>query len=252
MSNSTTNEKKDKTSLQVEPVKFDGQAKCLYVNTIDVSEKIGSLFAPVFADYSGCKILVNNGLGGDVVNTSMPAGSLYVDLYFKEGAGNMDAPIKNLVRLSEKDTGTDLSNRLQRIIGGMSSRIYELSKDTLEALEEFLPVNRNPRWKDRVVEHAVRVDAYSHEEIVVRVVGLSLEALIRKIYGVEDVDPETGAKIRYDYSIVPLRQVFNTRDEMVLQITQLDQRVVADLSRSLGINFQAPVDYNIYHGGYQR
>ena len=234
-----------KTSLKVEPIAFDGQAKCLYTSTIELADKIGAMLAPAFKDYSGCKISINNGLGPNVILNTIAPGALYVDLYFKEGAGNTNQGIQNLVRRVDIKS-SELSSRLEHVLGGMASRVYEVSKSTKDILEEFVPLNRNPRWNERILEHSVQTSYMTRQnDIVVRIIGLSLDLIVAKIYGKSVVD-EDGNKDEYDYSIVPIRQVFNTRDEYVLQITQLNKQIVQDLSKSLGMNFQTPADYNEY------
>lgn len=249
MENSKTQEiettEKKKASLKVDPISFDGQAKCLYTSTLELADKIGAMFAPAFRDYSGCKISINNGLGPNVILNTIAPGALYVDLYFKEGAGNTNQGIQNLIRRSETK-GSELSSRLEHVLGGMASRVYEVSTATKEILEEFVPMNRNPRWNERILEHSVQADAYMpRQDIVVRIIGLSLDQIVSKIYG-KSITDKDGNKDEYDYSIVPIRQVFNARDEYVLQITQLNKQIVRDLSKSLGMNFQTPADYNVY------
>lgn len=251
--NPATEEEKvveEKASLKLPPVEFPGQAKCLYISTLELADKIGSIFAPVFENYSGCKILINRNNAEDstpIIAQTIPFGCLYVNLYFKEGVKNPGG-IKNLTRRFETKSD-DLGVRLENVLGGRSNRIYEVTEDTMDILTEFLPNPKSPRWDDRIVERGVQQSAFlPREEVVVCIYGLSLDALISKLYG-RVFTEEDGTRTEFDYSIVPIKQVVSQREEYVLQITQLDRKIIRDLSRSLGVNLiQQPVNYNVYTG----
>lgn len=262
MENKDVKTKTEDIKLDIEPIEFPGQARCLYVDTKKLEKEIGALFAPVFPDFSGCKIHINDGSGNKmpIINQTIAQGCLYVDLFFEESNRNAPDGEKNLTRRNESK-GTGMLARINHTFGTRSPSVYSVTEWTLKLLKDFVPLNKNPRWAERVTEtvYAANVPT-GRERIMVQISGLSLDAIVMAMYGTE-VTNENGIKTKYDYQIVPIRQTPNyqyqsmgfgvmnmePKENYILQITQLDRRILNDLSESMGIGYQTPVEFTPYN-----
>lgn len=270
--NSEETKKVTKCTLDIEPAEFDGQAKCLYMNTKELCDMIGSIFKPVMPDYSGCKIRINDGTEKYPVLGLLAPGELYVNVFFKQTTSNPDPKTSNVILAhGAPDGGNDMFKRMASVMGTNSRRIYALSDWTKEILLDFThPYDPNPenykkymgfaRWDQRIVEGAHPVTSLpgNANEVTVGVVGLPLLTFIYTLYGMEH-KTSSGEKIMYDYAVTPLRKTLTSpyysmngvsnpgADEYVLQITQLDNKIKADVSRAIGYGYQDPLEYNVYN-----
>ena len=197
--------KSNKTSIEVTEVEeFQGDMKTSLRTSLDVAETVSALFGSIFNDFYGCNVRVNN---GNNVNTHpnvarlVPPGMIYVDLYFKERAGDGDG-INALIRRNAKP-----ENESKPAEGGVSfndykrinsqndlnntGRMYTVSKDAYDILDEFSFNTRNTRWTDLTQELSSSMGIIgSKEEAVVRICGLDLNT----IYGgaTDEGDLECG------------------------------------------------------------
>ena len=190
--NATTEEKK-KTIPKIEveePLPFDANIKCCFINTIELASVVDNLFCPAMQDYVGCKI-----------------------------------------SLAAQSKGKTKFDSLLRMSGQNAGRIYDVTQETYEALDEFrfFP-NRKTNWNyltSEIVSNYGFSGTYN-QEIVACITGLDLEKIINKIYGTRT---EEGI---FQYQAVPVQIVANVNGEYVIQITQLDMRKLDDMRKSLG------------------
>lgn len=262
--------KQEKCTLKIsEYLEFEGQAKCLYMDTKDLCHTIGSILSPILPDYAGCKIRINDGSEKNPVLNLLAPGELYVNLFFKQSEYDPDPETHNVILAHKVVEGTSMFNRMANVMGSNSKRIYALSDWTKEVLLDFThPYEPNPektykkylgwaRWNERIVEASQPVTSMpnSSNEVTVGVIGLPLLTFIYTIYGATH-KLNNGEKFNCDYAVFPMRKAFMPRvpnlpnpsaDEYIIQITQLSDKIKSDMSRAVGYGYQDPVDYNIYN-----
>lgn len=228
------NGKTEKAKIEVlKHMEFEGDMKTNIISSIDMAEIVSQLFTPAFSDYYGCNVRINDGRANPIITNSMPIGSIYVDLYFKDQGEAADGTFKN-IRLrgsnNSENGKMDLGARYFRVNGAINnSRAYEVTKETYEALEEFTVTGGRIRWNEHTQEITTPMTAYGKEEIVVCISGLSLNKIITKIYGAKT---DEG---RYEYIANPSTIIPSNSQEFIMQVSQLDLAAVRNLQRTLGI-----------------
>lgn len=239
--------KKEKTTIEVaENTVFEGDMKTKLVSSIEMAEIVSSLFGAAFADYYGCKICINDGSNRILFETN-PANSIYVELYFKDRGNNHGGKIKNLKLRGQVNANEGENNMAARVRAvsqtlnpQVSSRVYEVTSETYEALEEFMNV-RNIHWATYTQEISANMGIIgTKEEAVVCVTGLSLDKILTKIYGSET---EEG---RFEYAAIPATMIPARSNEFIMQVTQLNLEVVRKLHRELGFNVPASSQFHVY------
>lgn len=260
-------EKSKSTILISEHPVFAGGTKSVLMNTVEAAELISQLFGSVFSDYYGCKVVLQTGAPSPqssvgTMNT-VPAGALYVNLYFKDMGKPTDGRLKVLINREEarkadsakkdgnassapvNDSKTANNNMLARmapITRSAGARVYDVSQETYEILSDFM-FRPNVRWTDHTSEITSPLTAYnSKEEVVVRVSGLCMDAIIPTIFG-RKVDG-----IGFEYEITPVTFVSNMRDEILLRISQMEWATVEKMKASLGLANQMSQDFHIWSG----
>lgn len=226
------NIKEEKATVQVvEHRPFEGDMKTNIISSIEMAKIVSSLFASAFSDYYGCNVRVNDGRANPVIANSMPIGSIYVDLYFKDQGEETDGLFKNVkLRGQNNDGKTDLGSRFLRVNGSINTgRAYEVTKETYDILEEFTFSGNRTRWNEHTQEISTPMSIYGKEEVVVCISGLSLNKIITKIYGDKT---EEG---RYEYIANPSTIIPSQSQEFIMQVSQLDLSAVRDLQRTLGV-----------------
>lgn len=244
----TPEKKKEKTTIKiVKNTPFTGDLKTNLVSSIEMAEVVSSLFGTAFADYYGCKICINNG-ANDFLFKTIPAGMIYVELYFKD-RGAAGSKIKNLTMRGQSNPNTDSKNttaeRVRNLMPFMNpqtnNHVYSVTHDTYEALEEFMPMNGNINWGAFTQEISTNMGIIgSKEEAVVCITGLSLDKILSKIYG---TDTEDG---KFEYATSPATMIPARSNEFIMQVIQLDKRVVRKLERDLGLNIPANSQFHVY------
>lgn len=232
----TTTEQKKATIEVKQHAVFEGDMKTNIISSIDMAEIVSALFAPAFADYYGCKIRINDGYALPEVGNSMPAGALYVDLYFKDQGDVAEGSnaYKNIVARGSQTAGKDLGSRFMAVNGAGNGRVYEVTKETYEMLEEFMP-RAKTRWNAHTQEMPTQMSLYGKDEVVVCISGLDLNKIITKVYGAKTKEG------RYEYIATPSTVIPAKTQEFIMQVVQLDLAAVRELQNTLGIyNASAP------------
>lgn len=239
----TTETKKAKIEI-AENLPFEGDMKTNIVSSVDMADIVSSLFAPAFSDYYGCKININDGHGMPSVVNSMPYGTLYVDLYFKD-QGTAENGIKNIkpIGSKEEDGRTDLGARFMRVNGAFhNGRTYKVTDETYECLEDFVRTTGKIRWYERTQEIESNMSLYGKSEAVVCISGIDLNRVITAIYGDRTKDG------RYEYIATPSTIIPGKNQEFIMQVCQLDLSAVRDLQKSLGIYGANAPQFHAYNG----
>lgn len=230
-------EKKEPIRINVEEhLKFSPNTECKFINTIELEQIVDGVFGPVFRDYIGCKISLN---AGSLTNPNIPLNELYVTIYLAERKN--DAPMTNVVRRINK--GHSKFESLMKMSGSDAGRMYEVTPETYEALDEFRffpaqKVNAN-FWAAMTTEmtYTLGYTASYNQEIVACVTGLSLDAILNKAYGNRT---EEGV---FQYQAKAVQIVANASGEYLVQITKLDVNKLEDLRRQLG----GPIQRTEFH-----
>lgn len=228
------NTKQEKATIEVteHPV-FEGDMKTNIISSIDMCDIVSSLFAPAFSDYYGCKICINDGRNPVLFN-KLPAGALYVDLFFKDQGKAPEGTWKNIklrgVNYGDNEA-TDIGTKFQLLNKAqfVTTHKYDVTKETYEALEEFMTTGNRTRWSEHTQEINTNMSLYGKEEVVVSISGLDLNKIITKIYGAKT---EEG---RYEYIATPSTIIPSKTQEFIMQVCQLDLAAVRNLQKTLGI-----------------
>lgn len=220
--NKNNNNANEPMRLAIEPIPFDGVMKSKLTTTIALSKTINQLFRPVFSDYEGCIIAPD------------AYGQLQVALYFKDkGMIGGEDVIKSLFPVTERIKGTSAIDRVMQMNLRNSSKAYDLSKETKDILSEFIYTRGNSKvnWNQHIVEQTER--QYNGQVIYVKVVGLDLVRLVRKIYGGK-ID---GSRIDYNISIIkPIgADMTGFNQNFLINIQQLDSKEVERLANEIGV-----------------
>lgn len=228
--NGNANQKAEPMRLNVEPLEFDGVMKSKLTTTISLSKTINQLFRPVFVDYEGCIIAPDQ------------FGQLQVALYFKDKGQPMNTEsIKTLVPVTERVQGSSAIDRIMKMNLRNSSKSYDISKETKDILSEFIYTRGNAKinWNQHIVEQTER--NYNGYSIYVKMIGLDLVRLVRKIYG----GKLDGSRIDYNISIIKpigMDVTGGMNQNYLINIQQLDSKEVERLASEIGV---VPVQGNI-------
>ena len=222
MRNENIQNQNEPLRLNIEPQPFDGVMKSKLTTTIALSKTINQLFRPIFSDYEGCIIAPDS------------YGQLQVALYFKDkGMRGTDETIKTLIPVTERVKGTTAIDRVMQMNLRNSSKSYDISKDTKDILSEFIYTRGNSKvnWNQHILEQTER--QYNGYTIYVKIVGLDLVRIVRKIYG----GKLDGSRIDYNISIIkPIgADVNGFNQNFLINIQQLDSKEVERLANEIGV-----------------
>ena len=242
----------------VEPCEFDSLTESMFITSTDLCKMINGLFAGLFADFIGSSIQCNTAAVGnmngvqvypnpDGILNDIPLNAYYVNLIFKDRGNEIKkGEVKTMISLNNNtnngaSTGISLKERYARLNGIlMSSRNYKISDETKEAVEEFMIVPRNIKfndkfWNNRVIEYTegIAVGMYDNKFVShCKIIGLSLEKLIAKIYGAKD---ENGNSVEYLVTpcVLPHLGLQNGTGISMFQVSRMDTKNFKTLISSL-------------------
>ena len=171
-------ETREKYRLEVEPGEFGGTMKTELTTTNQLTKTIYEMFAGVNNDFEGC-----------ILDVNPMSNQLQLTLYFKEKPVNPNK-LKNLVNIANATTNRNARpmDRINNMNIRQQNRVYELSEETKEMLEEFIdaPVDRNGgrkiNWRNVAFEKTER-NNYAGNSIYVAVTSLNLNRVLKKMYG---------------------------------------------------------------------
>lgn len=252
MKEQSTEDKKAK--LVVQPVPFPGILRAATTTTIELAKQINSMFE-VFNDFEGCylevapttqypstspiPVVVEN------CNNYNKNNTLFLVLYFKDKvqSGNK---FKSVIPYSQAmSNNEDPMNKFKLINASMKNRKYTLNKETKEMLEEF--INKNPgsniNWEGEGFIYETLDGVASpfgqQQHITVKVVGLDINKVLKKIY-------QTDEGKQYSIQVVrPMSQFAGQQSNYMLQITELDANKVNRLASEIGIDRNTPGSINM-------
>lgn len=207
--------------LDIKPMDFDGVMKSKLTTTIALSKTINSVFRKVLTDYEGCIVAPDQ------------FGQLQVALYFKDKGAAMDGAIKSLIPVTARNQGDKAIDRLMRMNLRNSSKSYDISAETKQILSDFIYTRGNSKvnWNNHIVEQTEQ--QYNGYSIYVKVIGLDLVRLVRKIYG----GKKDGSRIDYNVSIIkPVGvDIAGNNQNFLVNVQQLDSKEVEKLAAEVGL-----------------
>lgn len=241
----------NKKPMQLEVTSFENfptLATMAVEETAKIAKRVNKLFRTAFVDYHGCIISFTPGNG----NTA-PWQQFMVELHFKPvSAGTVPADETRVraFRPIEERKGTDILSGLKNIYGTMnSSARFQLTEDAAHILAEFMIAGTNvdpAKPESYAAYKAEYQDAvmFGQSPIMIKITGISLIALIRKIYGTKNADGQ-----RVEYGISPMGPVSNqalNNNGMIaanwrVQILQIVGDKTFELAASMGF---APMGNN--------
>ena len=194
-----TNEKKEKEPVKIEvsePLAFDATVDGKLMPQVELASTINSLLSQVFYDYEGCFL---------TPNPTFP-NILDVALYFKDKGTPTDERTKSVVSTKVPETSTPFG-RIRSMNLRNQDKNFDLNQETKQALAELMyPSNGYDRetglpkinWKQCIAE-TVETNGFGLQNIYVKVTGIDLVQVIKKIYGSKDED---GSKVDYNVTLV--------------------------------------------------
>lgn len=243
MSNNNANETKKPLQLDVKtPEKFEKLAASTLVTTQKLAKRINKLFSTAFVDYHG-SVVYNTSGNGNVA----PYQQFVVELHFKPlTAGSVSAGddrVRAFKPISEVK-GNDIVSGIQNIFNSLNtSARFQMTEDAAQILSEFmLPGTNIDPWKPSSYDHLKGEYQdnvlYGQSPVMVKITGLDLVALIRKIYGNKNESDK-----RVEYGVLPYGPVTPNMNNQMVQsaanwrvlIMQIDKDKTYDLASEFGI-----------------
>lgn len=214
-----SNETKKPMQLEVTAFEnFDTLAKLTVEETMKLAKRVNKLFTSAFVDYHGSVIHFVPGQGN-----TMPWQQFIVELHFKPiTAGSVPANETRVRAFKpiEENKGDDLVSGLKNIYGTMrTSARFQLTAEAAQILSEFMiPGTNIDPWKPETfnqfkAEYQDQV-LYGQSPAMIKITGLSLIALVRKIYGTKN---EEGQRV--EYGVSPMGPVSNNANNPMVQST---------------------------------
>lgn len=243
MSNNNTNTKREPMMIEVtEPQKFDKLASTTLETTQRLAKRINKLFSTVFADYYGA--VVSCAAGNGNVNAQQ---MFMVELHFKPVPAGAINPNDNRMRAFapiDEAKGDDVVSGVKSVWNNFrTSAKYQMTKETAEVLSDFmLPnLNINPfdaKTYDQYKAEYVDNSHFGMAPAMVRVTGLDLTKLVKKIYGDKNADGK-----RVDYGVLPYGPVTPNINNPMVQTTanwrviimQIEAEKAFDLAAEFGL-----------------
>lgn len=255
--NQNVNQKEKKFSIIVtEHDSFDPlmESKCL--TTMELADKVNQLLSPMFADYEGCFINPPD----------QNHGYVNVSVFFRAtqktpGEGqikNLESIIptnsKDNIARNNRSSDSDIVNMVMNMNNRVRGRSFQLTQKTKEGLSEFIPLKevKEDYWKNNVIEMTDPTPYGSMQYVIyVRVDGLDINRLLKKIYG--GVEKDENGETRYiDYMVTlvrPIQSPVNPTPQnpwnfpttpppanvFMTIVSRLDNKNLDDLCRSLGV-----------------
>lgn len=213
--------------LQVTEVQpFEKMAETTMETTQKLAKRINALFSSAFSDYHGAAVICTAGNGNVAPNQQF-----VVELHFRPVAAGSLPASDNRVRAFrpiEEGTGkTDLIANIKNIYSTYrSSAKFQMTEEAAEILSEFMAPGINidpfkPGSYDQFKAEYQDTAMYGQAPIMVRITGIDLNRLIKKIYGGKN---ENGKRV--DYGIIPYGPVVPTMNNPMVNAASSNWRVI--------------------------
>lgn len=242
-----SNTKEKLTIKPVEVIPFNGDMKTNLMTSMAMADVVSGFLGTVFADYVGCNVRMNN--GASPIGKFIPAGAIYVDVFFEDRGTATDGRIKNLTAIGmvKPSDPNSTAAKFMAVASAMGSnntgRTYNVTTDTYEALSDFM-FGTNINWNLFTSETAVQAHPLApKEKATVCISGLSLDKLLNVIYG----NLDENKKVEFEYTATMAAPIPARVNEFIMQVTQLSTASVRALQRELGLVAPNQVGYHAYN-----
>ena len=215
--------------LTWDPIEFPSFGKIMRIHSDDLARKIKAVYMETFHDLKGVNILYT------------PAG-FQVELYFEYNTEDVpNGKIKNLVNLTAPTAkGTDLYYRNQVVQHKVHGESFTINDETKLLLSDCMFGGRkanqpkDKKWDKYISE--VHVPLYNDpffktrnaDRVMVKVTGLNLRSLLRKLYGndmvtktVTDGDTDTNIHAEAMYEVRFIKMLPN--GTFIMNVEQFDK-----------------------------
>lgn len=219
-----SNEKREKVTLNVEPAAFPGTMKTALTTTNALVKAIYAMFQGVNNDFEGCTLEPNRANG-----------QLELTLYFTDKPMVGGNKIKNVTNVVNNDPTASPMERIRAVNVRNSNRLFDLTDDTKDILEDFIfgPRNQKINWKQHLIEKTDRGQV--GYRVYVAVVGIDISKVLKKLYGAVN---EEGERVDYQLNIItPINSNFaQSVQNYLISIIQLNNKSVEKLCSEIGVN----------------
>lgn len=207
---------------KVEPIEFPNTMETALTTTLNLAQTINELFRPIFVDYEGSSIQIEPQTGRFVVS-----------LFFKDKGEASEGQYKSVHSIAAPTSRKNsIAERIARVNMINKSKNIELSQDTKDLLTEFFDVK--PDWSRFCAE--VSEPTYNGQILYLKVTGLNLNKLLKKIYGNKiRFAGEENHPVNYNTQLIrPIGGVGDSTNYLV-SVLRLDDVQVGKLCNSIGI-----------------
>ena len=221
--------KDGKTKLKLniaERPEFDGILKTKLTTTQDLCKEINGLFSQALGDYEGCMI------EPDMTNY----GAFILKVYFNyRGETNDQDKVKCLEKIGAVQ-GNSVYDRLNKFNLTQTSKLYTLTDNAKDILEDFIVTNNNKVDWNRVAVEFTDGSVYGAGQRIYTMVQLDIKKVIKKMYGTKL--PDGGYADYMISNIRPLSQFTNggpAASNFLISIAQLDSKQVETICAKIGV-----------------
>lgn len=213
---------REKLRISVEPMEFDGVWKTKIMTTVDLAKIVNGIFRPVFNDFEGSLILL------DQFNR------LNLTLYFSDKGQAGEDQYKVLTPANRVGRNSTAAQRILSFKTKNRNKNFNLTNEAKELLIDFMPTKPGKQFNwDTAVFEQQQQTGYNSYNIVVGITGLNLTKIIRMLYR------NNSNKGNYDYEITILRPVgtdygFKQKNYLI-NIMQFNNAKVQELAEKNGL-----------------
>lgn len=189
-----TSKKNDSLRVDIEPIEFEPIGETLRIDSKSLAEQISAMFKSIFFDYAGTSIRYENG-------------QFITQLFFKDNGNPEDTGdprVKSVINLTDPIDNTNPNDisffDKKRIINNRyNAKLYDLTDETKEFLSQFLYGGKNNNkpsnkkaWAQKLTDVRTPLgngyvnmfnQGYRAEEVALRVSGVNLFPILKKLYG---------------------------------------------------------------------
>lgn len=219
------------------PLKFEGLITAMYMDSIELCDRISSVFKGAFADYFGCKL--------DIVQN----GQASLSMYFCEPVNKVQGETRKSVieRIISNKTATDMDMRIRAVnnfaSANYSGKVFKMTKEGKEMLEVFAPYgartsNGKVNWDAITLESTFQNNmGYNNQNSIYYRITLDVNRVVAFLFG-DEINGEN-----YQYQVLvgnPINPVSSFDGRLIVNkwqifVQRLSRNVVEDLAKKQGV-----------------
>ena len=219
------------------PIPFRGLITSEYMDSIELCDKISSVFKGAFADYFGCKL--------EIVQNGQPS----LSMYFCEPVNKVSGETRRnaIERIVSNKSMSDMDARIKAVNNfanvNYSGKVFKLTKDGKDMLEAFVPFgartsNGKVNWDAITLESAFQNNmGYNTSNQVYYRVNLDINRVVAFLFG----DELNGEKFQYQVLVGnPINPVSSFDGRLIVNkwqifVQRLNRNAVEELAKKQGV-----------------